>query len=242
MAMRVPYAMSPSLSASIAEVAAMSDLAFRKRFRSSYDSSPSSSPPGLYGSILEDEGHTTEDEDPTTVDEGLGEGDEGPDIRVESLGLGGDAAVSEGQQQATPVMETTVGEPLGLGYGELRRQEIVLREGQMHSVFEVGQSSGSVPEFERPERVSALRQPTLTTWIDPEDGIAYIDVPTYPLPAPPVQTPPSLEWLSSSLHVSPTLSIVPSPISSPMISLIVPSSVASLATAEAEGFLTELGA
>nr|GEY69170.1 hypothetical protein [Tanacetum cinerariifolium] len=189
-----------------------------------------------------DEGHTTEDEDPTTVDEGLGEGDEGPDIRVESLGLGGDAAVSEGQQQATPVMETTVGEPLGLGYGELRRQEIVLREGQMHSVFEVGQSSGSVPEFERPERVSALRQPTLTTWIDPEDGIAYIDVPTYPLPAPPVQTPPSLEWLSSSLHVSPTLSIVPSPISSPMISLIVPSSVASLATAEAEGFLTELGA
>nr|GEW18634.1 hypothetical protein [Tanacetum cinerariifolium] len=42
MAMRVPPAMSPGLSVSIAEVADMSELAFRKRFRSSYDSSPSS--------------------------------------------------------------------------------------------------------------------------------------------------------------------------------------------------------
>ncbi|GKE88573.1 hypothetical protein Tco_1566048, partial [Tanacetum coccineum] len=43
MAVRVPPAMSPGLSASVAEVAAMSDLAFRKRFRPSYESSPSSS-------------------------------------------------------------------------------------------------------------------------------------------------------------------------------------------------------
>ncbi|GKC58499.1 hypothetical protein Tco_1086097 [Tanacetum coccineum] len=32
-----------------------------------------------------------------------------------------------------------------------------------------GHGSGSTPEPERPERVSASRQPTLTTWIDPED-------------------------------------------------------------------------
>ncbi|GJX79352.1 hypothetical protein Tco_0327501, partial [Tanacetum coccineum] len=51
---------------------------------------------------------------------------------------------------------------------------------------------------ERSERVSALRQPTLTTWIDPEDGIAYIDVHAYPPPVPPVQTPPSPEWSSAS--------------------------------------------
>nr|GEW21064.1 hypothetical protein [Tanacetum cinerariifolium] len=56
-----------------------------------------------------------------------------------------------------------------------------------------GQSSGFVPESERPKRVSALRQPTLTTWIHPEDGIAYIDVPAYPPPSPPAQTLPSLE-------------------------------------------------
>nr|GEW68324.1 hypothetical protein [Tanacetum cinerariifolium] len=41
MAMRIPPAMSPSFPISIAEVAAMPDSAFCKRFRSSYDSSPS---------------------------------------------------------------------------------------------------------------------------------------------------------------------------------------------------------
>nr|GFB40846.1 hypothetical protein [Tanacetum cinerariifolium] len=102
--------------------------------------------------------------------------------------------------------------------------------------------SGSVLEPERPERGAALRQPTHTTWIDPEDGRAYIDVPPYPPPAPPVQTPPSPEWSSSLLPVSPAPSIVPSPISLPMISLNVPSLVASPATAKARGFLTELGA
>ncbi|GKA51953.1 hypothetical protein Tco_0745149 [Tanacetum coccineum] len=47
MVMHVPPAMSPGLSASIAEVAAMSDSVFRKRFRSSDETSPSSSPPDL---------------------------------------------------------------------------------------------------------------------------------------------------------------------------------------------------
>ncbi|GKG10727.1 hypothetical protein Tco_0342127, partial [Tanacetum coccineum] len=176
-----------------------------------------------------------EDEDPAA-------GDEGPGIRVESFGLGGNAAIPKGQQRAAPVMETTVGEPLGLGYGALRRREIALGEVRMPSVLEVGQSSRSIPEPERPERVSALRQPTLTTWIYLEDGIAYIDVPAYPPPAPPIQTPPSPEWSSGSLPVSPAPCIVPSPISSPMIPLTVPLHVASLTTAEIEGFLTELGA
>nr|GFC93418.1 hypothetical protein [Tanacetum cinerariifolium] len=59
---------------------------------------------------------------------------------------------------------------------------------------------------------------------------------------PPVQTPPSLEWSSGSLPVSPAPSIIPSPVSSPMIPFTVPSSVTSPATAETEIFLTELGA
>nr|GEX48677.1 hypothetical protein [Tanacetum cinerariifolium] len=42
MVVRVLPTMSPGLSAGIAEVAAISDLAFRKRFGSSYDSLPSS--------------------------------------------------------------------------------------------------------------------------------------------------------------------------------------------------------
>ncbi|GJZ63762.1 hypothetical protein Tco_0620183 [Tanacetum coccineum] len=34
--------------------------------------------------------------------------------------------------------------------------------------------------------------------VRPEDGITYIDVPAYPPPAPPVQTPPSPKWSSAS--------------------------------------------
>ncbi|GKA25826.1 hypothetical protein Tco_0711935 [Tanacetum coccineum] len=98
------------------------------------------------------------------------------------------------------------------------------------------------PEPERPERVSASRQPTLTTWTDPKDGMVYMDVPAYPPRAPPVQTPLSPEWSSGSLSISPAPFIVPSPILSPMIPLTVPSPVATPATAETEGFLTELGA
>ncbi|GJV71398.1 reverse transcriptase domain-containing protein, partial [Tanacetum coccineum] len=69
------------------------------------------------------------------------------------------------------------------------------------------EGSGSALESERPERVSASRQPTLTTWIDPEDGMIYIDVPAYPPPAPPVQTPPSPKWTSCLLPISPSPSI-----------------------------------
>nr|GEU51953.1 hypothetical protein [Tanacetum cinerariifolium] len=55
---------------------------------------------------------------------------------------------------------------------------------------EVGQSSGSVSEPERPKRVSAFRQPTLTTWIDLEDAPSIAPLPisspmipqTIPLP------------------------------------------------------------
>ncbi|GKG40984.1 hypothetical protein Tco_0470196, partial [Tanacetum coccineum] len=47
MAVRVPHAMSSSLSASMVEVETMSEFVFRKRFRSSYESSPSVLPPDL---------------------------------------------------------------------------------------------------------------------------------------------------------------------------------------------------
>ncbi|GKE69790.1 hypothetical protein Tco_1527862, partial [Tanacetum coccineum] len=214
MTVRVPLAMSPGLSTSIAEVEAMSDSAFHKRFRSSYESSPSSSLPDLplRKRYQEDEGPTTKDEDLTAGDKGLAAGDDGPGIRDESLSLGWDEAVPEGQQRVALVVETTV-----------------------------GQSSGSVPEPERPERVSTLRQPTLTTLINTEDGIAYIDVPTYPPPAPPFQALPSPEWSFGSLPVSLVPFIVPLPVSSPMIPLTVPSPVASPAMAETGVFLTELG-
>ncbi|GJT36218.1 hypothetical protein Tco_0926637, partial [Tanacetum coccineum] len=165
MAVRVPPKISPGFSTSMAEIAAMSDSALRKRGRGDEESSDSDSGSEDVedeGPTAEDEGPTAEDEDPAAGDEGLAVGDEGPGIGVESLSL-------------------------GLGYEALRRQEIALGEGRMPSVFE----------------------------IDPEDGIAYIDVLAYPPRAPPAQTPPSPEWSSGSLPISPTPSIVPSPISSP---------------------------
>ncbi|GKA26844.1 hypothetical protein Tco_0712953, partial [Tanacetum coccineum] len=62
------------------------------------------------------------------------------------------------------------------------------------------QSFGSVPDPERPERVSALRKPTLTTWIDLEDGITYIDVPAYPPPTPHIQDTAISEWSSGQTN------------------------------------------
>ncbi|GKC60601.1 hypothetical protein Tco_1088199 [Tanacetum coccineum] len=295
MAVRVPHAMSSGLSASLAEVAAMSESALRKRFRSSCKSSPSVSPPDLplrkryrgtsklvedseeedeeieesmasdsvsedaedEGLTAEDEGLTVEDEDPIAEDEGLtigveglgmddesyglddeghgrddgsrGIDDEGHSVESDGLGLEEEEEdVPEGQQQAASVVRTTVSVPLGLGYEALRRQELALEEGDVYSTFEVGQGFGSAP--------------ALTTWTDPEDGMIYIDIPDYPPPAPPVQTPPSPEWTSGLLPISPSHSDVPSPVSSPIIPLTIPSLVATSTIVEAEGFLTKLGA
>ncbi|GKA78219.1 hypothetical protein Tco_0784756 [Tanacetum coccineum] len=181
MVMRVLPAMSPNLSASIAEVAARSDSAFLEDDEKEEDDEEEdddSSDSDSKNEDTEDEGPTTEDEDPAVRDEGLDAVDEG----------------------------------LGLGYGALRCQEIALGEGQMPGVFEIGQGSGS-------------------------DGRTYINIPTYPPPAPLVQTPPSPEWSSGLLPISLAPSIVPSPVSSPIISLTVPSLVAS--PTMAEGFLTK---
>ncbi|GJZ77060.1 hypothetical protein Tco_0641732 [Tanacetum coccineum] len=218
MAVRVPPAMSSGLSTSMAGVAAMSESA-------------------LHNSVSEDakdEGPTVEDEDPATKDEGLIAGVEGPGMddegygldderrgiddkghSVESDGLGledEEEVVPRGQQQVALVIGTSVSAPLGLGYGTLRLRELALEDGDVYSTFEVEQGSGSAPESVRPKRVSAFRQPTLTTWTDPEDSMIYIDIPDYPPPAPPVQIPPSPEWTSTT-----------------------PAAV------ETEGFLTELG-
>nr|GFA83553.1 hypothetical protein [Tanacetum cinerariifolium] len=263
MAVHVPSAMSPGLSAGIGEVVAMSDLAFRKGFRSSYDSLPSPTLPvqkGYRGTSeiilgtdseedeevkesldsdsenegVKDEGPTAKDKDLAAGDEGLAAGvkdpgvddesygldfeshsmdderhgldEEGRSVKIDGLGLEEDEeeAVPRGQQQAASVMRKAVSAPLGLGYGALRCRELALEGDHVYSTFE----------------------PTLTTWTDPKDGMVSIDVPIYPPSAPPVQTPPSHEWTSGSLPISPSPSFVPSLVSSPMIQLTVPSPTA----------------
>ncbi|GJZ56379.1 hypothetical protein Tco_0611572, partial [Tanacetum coccineum] len=191
-------------------------LLVRKRYKGTFEP--------MVGTDSEEDKIGDEDTDEDGEDESLDVDDEDRGIEGEGLGLE-EEAVPEGQQQAAPVVETVASEPLGLGYEALRRRELAVKEDHIHNTFEVGQGSGSVPEPERPKRVSALRQPTLTTWIDPEDGRTNIDVPAYPAPASPVQTPPSLEWSSGSLPISPTPSTIPSPIPS-----LIASTVATLTT------------
>ncbi|GKG03128.1 hypothetical protein Tco_0310764, partial [Tanacetum coccineum] len=89
-------------------------------------------------------------------------------------------------------------EPLGLGYGALRRRELAVGEDQVPSIFKVGQSSRFVPEQQGAQRVFVFRQPTLDTWVDPEDG----------------------RWSLGSLLVSPSSLVVPSPIALPMATSI----------------------
>ncbi|GJS09159.1 hypothetical protein Tco_0365955 [Tanacetum coccineum] len=267
MVVRVPHAMSSGLSTSLAEVAAMSESALSKRFRSSCESSPYVSPPDLplrkrYRSTselvedseeedeeieksmdsdsvsedVEDERPTAEDEDPITEDEGLTAGVEGPAMDDESYGLNDEGHGRDDESRGIDDEGHSV-ESDGLG---LEEEEEAVPGGQL--TFEVGQGSGSAPQSERPKRKSAFRQPTLTTWTDPEDGMIYIDIPDYPPPSPPLQTPPLPEWTSGSLPISLSHTDVPSPVSSPIIPLIVLPPVATPTTVEAEGFLTELGA
>ncbi|GKA28391.1 hypothetical protein Tco_0714559, partial [Tanacetum coccineum] len=206
--------------------AALSPSSFRKRYRSSYETpSPSSSLSlpihkryrGTSELILDTE---TEDESSDSDAEGEGSEDEGPGSDKEE-----DEAAAEGHQQAVPVVDTPMDNPLGLGYGALRCHELALGEGSMPSTFEVGQSSGSVPEQEGTERISAFRQPTLVTWVDLEDDMVYTDIPTYVPPVALVQTPPYPEWSSGSLPVSPSSLVVPSPIASPVTTLATTISV-----------------
>nr|GFB88668.1 hypothetical protein [Tanacetum cinerariifolium] len=189
MAVRVPPVMSPGLSAVRKRYIGTSELILgidSEEDEEAEESSDSDSE----SEDVEDEGPTAENKDPTAEDEGLAAGVEGPSVDDESYGLDGEShgvndeshglddesygingegrgIESEGQQRAVPVVGIAVSEPLGLGYGALGRQELALEEHYVYSTFEVGQGSSSAPEPRRSERVSAFRQPTLTTWTDP---------------------------------------------------------------------------
>ncbi|GKD19328.1 hypothetical protein Tco_1208486, partial [Tanacetum coccineum] len=145
MAVCVPPAMSSGLSASIAEVAAMSESAFHKRFRSSYESSPSLSPPDLpswkcyWGTSKlvddseEDDGEEdkeieesldfdsvsedAEDEGPTAEDEDLAARDEDLAARDEGPGIGVESYSSDDESHGLDDEGYSV-ESDGLGLGQ----------------------------------------------------------------------------------------------------------------------------
>ncbi|GJR70818.1 hypothetical protein Tco_0016883 [Tanacetum coccineum] len=226
----VQPAMSLGHSARVTEAMALSNSAFRKRYKSSYESPSSSLSPvlpvrkryqGMSELILDTDSEgdelrdkdIKEDESLDADDEGERLDDKGYGLKGDGLGLEEEEVAPEGQQQAVPVVDTAVSEPLSLGYGAARRRALESIEEIAPSTYEVGQSSRSMSEQQGADRVFAFRQPILTTWVDPEDDKVYTDIPIYPLVAP-VQTPLSPEWSSGSLPVSPSSHVVLSPISS----------------------------
>ncbi|GJS01812.1 hypothetical protein Tco_0318320 [Tanacetum coccineum] len=218
MAMRTQPTLSSGMSARITEAIALSPSSFRKRYRSSYDTSSSLTFPvrkryrGTSELILDTD--IEEDE--------LGEEDTEEDKEDESSNADDERekeeeeAALEGQQQTFLVVDTSTSEPLALGYGAARRRALESNEEIAPSTYEVGQSSRSVPEQEGVERIYAFRQPTLVTWVNPEDGNVYTNILTYAPPAAPVQTLPFPKWSLGSLLVSPSSPVVPSPIASPV--------------------------
>ncbi|GJS62879.1 hypothetical protein Tco_0677443 [Tanacetum coccineum] len=179
MAVHTQPTLSPGMPTCIAEAAALSPSSLCKRYRSSYETSSSSSPPTLpirkrYRGTLE----LVEDTEDESSDSGT--------KREEEKG-----AAPEGQQLAVSVVDTAVDEPLGLGSRALRRRKLVVGEGEMPNTFKVGQSFRSVQKHKGAERMSTFRQPILVTWIDLEDGRVYTDILTYVPPTAPVQTLPS---------------------------------------------------
>nr|GEX21710.1 hypothetical protein [Tanacetum cinerariifolium] len=130
---------------------------------------------------------------------------------------GEEQAAPEGQQQAVLVVDTAADEPLGLSYGALRCHELALKEGSVPSTCEIRQSFRSVSDQQRVEETPAPRLPTRTTWVDPMDNTVYTNILIYVPPVhTPIQTPPSPEWSSGSLPVSPSSLVVPTLIASPM--------------------------
>ncbi|GKC81019.1 hypothetical protein Tco_1136736 [Tanacetum coccineum] len=191
------------MSARIAEVATLSPSSFRKRYRSSYETPSPSSSLTLLGDELGEE--DTEEDDCSNADEereSQGLDDEGRSLDDEGQGLDEEGqgiedeedATPEGQQQAVLIIDTAVSEPLGLGYRVPRRRALESTKEIAPNTYEVGKRSRSVPEQEGAEGISAFRQPTFVTRIDPEDD----------------------RWSLGSLPVSLSSPVVPSPIASPV--------------------------
>nr|GEW92783.1 xylulose kinase-1 [Tanacetum cinerariifolium] len=215
MAVSFPFAMPSGLSASMAEVAAMSDSAFHKWFMSSYEIKDSeedddkedeeieeSSDSDSVSEDIEDEGPTIKDEDPITGDEGLVAGVEGSRTDDERHGMDDESRGLDDEGHSV------VSNRLGLEQEEeavpraLRRRELALKDDRVYSKFDAEQSSGSAPEFKRPKRASESRQPHL-----PHGQTRRT-------------TTPSPEWTSGSIPISPSPSVVPLLVSSPIIDVL----------------------
>ncbi|GJT95195.1 hypothetical protein Tco_1090713 [Tanacetum coccineum] len=234
MTVRVPHAMwSSGLSTSMAEVAAMFKSVLCKRVRSSYESSPSVSPPDLLSRK-----HYREERGVLCRGmrillrkmEGLLRGSEGTSMHDEGYGLDDKRHGKDDESRGIDDEGHSV-ESDGLGLEE--EEEEAILGGQQQTTPVVGKTV-SAPlglgyEALR-RRELALEEGDVYSTFEVEQGFGS---------APESERP---ERTFGSLPISPSHFDVPSPISSPMVPLSVPSPIATPATAETEGFRTKLGA
>nr|GFA17249.1 hypothetical protein [Tanacetum cinerariifolium] len=136
MAVHTQPTLSSGMSARIAEATALSLSSFRKRYRSSYETSSPSSSSTL--SVRKRYRCTSElIFDTDSEGDELGEEDTKEDKEDKKEE---EEAVLKGQQHAILVVETATSETLELGYGALRCRELAVEEDQVPSILEVGQS------------------------------------------------------------------------------------------------------
>ncbi|GKD05316.1 hypothetical protein Tco_1180290 [Tanacetum coccineum] len=148
MTVRSQRTMSPGLSASVTEAMALSDSTFCKRYRGTSELILDMHSEGEElrdkdtNEGREDKTLDVDDEREGLDDDGHGLDDEDHGLEDEGLGLEEeDEVVPEDQQLAT---NTVMGEPLGLGYGALRRSELGVEEDRVLSTFEPISSSSPV--------------------------------------------------------------------------------------------------
>nr|GEU84141.1 hypothetical protein [Tanacetum cinerariifolium] len=161
MVIRAQPVLPPGLLARVTEAMALSPLSFYKRYRPSCETPTPSSLPLVVSPTLpswkryQGTYEIIADTD-TESEESKGEG-----TNSES-----EEAAFEDQQQVVPVEDTTVDEPLGLGYGVVA------------------------------DETPTPRLPVRPIWVDPENGTIYLDIEfdLHPEPQFRLQHHPSAMW------------------------------------------------
>nr|GEV59885.1 hypothetical protein [Tanacetum cinerariifolium] len=224
MVVRTQPTLSPVISSRVTKAMTLSPSSFHKRYRSSYETSSLSTSltssltlpiwkryHGTSESLLE-----TETEGDKSKAEGTGS--ESKESEDEDPGSESEEAAPEGQQKQTfLIKDTTVNEPLGLGYRAAKCHALELAEDLMPITFEVGQSSRSLLDQHKMDETLTPWLPTRPTWVDPKDGTVYIDINFDASPVRAlVQNLASPECSSGSLPISLASLTVPSPVASPV--------------------------
>nr|GEV21576.1 hypothetical protein [Tanacetum cinerariifolium] len=187
-------AISPGHSARVAKAMALSDSAFRKRYRSSYETaSPSSSLTLSVQKIYRGTSELILDTD-SEGDE-LGKEDTKEDDEDKSSDANDKREIRDDKSQGLD------DEGHGLGdedHGLDDKSQGLEDEGHGHGL----EGEEAIPEGQQQVVPVVETAPTLDTWVDPEDGRVYTDIPAYVPLAVPIQTPPSPEWSIGSLPIS----------------------------------------